>query len=110
MSVFQRAQLCQIIYVIKFIANSGDLGSVASGPGKVRFPTENLVRGTCCPAGLLDTQSERKNRTNKGRDKCQNCLPGSESVFSKVLSDTRDETHVKLEKSLTMFSIFLHRE
>lgn len=110
MSVFQRAQLCQIIYFIKFIASSGDLGSVASGPGKVRFPTENLVRGTCCTAGLLVTQSERKNRTNKGRDKCRNCLPGSESVSSKVLSDTRDETHVKLKKSLTIFSIFIHRE
>lgn len=58
MSVFQLVQLCQIIYFMKLIASSGDLGSVASGPGKVTFTTENLVRGTCRAAGLLATQSK----------------------------------------------------
>lgn len=109
MSVLQLAQLCQIIYFMKFIASSGDLGSVASGPGKARFPTENLVMGTCHVAGLPATQSERK-KTNKGRDKCQNLLPGSESVSSKAPSDTRDETDLNLSKSLTIVSIYVYRK
>lgn len=56
MSVFQLAQLGQIIYCMKFVSNSGDPGSVASGPGKVWLPTENVVRSSCCTAELLATE------------------------------------------------------
>lgn len=42
MSVFQIAQLCQIICCMKILSSIGDPGSVASGPGKVWLPAENL--------------------------------------------------------------------